>query len=70
MTPQPTVSQSVKDAAIPTGRAVIVLTCAGIGAPLKVRIRRLLKSALSAHGLRVESVELPKDANGGNGGAV
>ena len=53
---------------IPPGRAVIVLTCAGVGPALTIRIRRLLKTALRAHGLRCESVELPQSERQEGGG--
>ena len=43
---------------IPAGRAVITLTCAGIGPPLVIRVRRALKGFLRAHGLKCESVDL------------
>lgn len=54
---------------IPQGTTTIRLECAGVGAPLIVRVRRLLKSALRAHGLRAVKVELPPDeVDGGEHG--
>ena len=39
-------------------RATITLTCAGVGAPLQVRVRRALKNLLRTHGLRALAVDL------------
>lgn len=48
---------------IPQGEVMICLECAGIGPPLVIRVRRLLKSALRAYGLRAVKVELPAETN-------
>ena len=51
--------------AIPSGRAVIVVEAAGVGAPLIVRVKRAIKFLSRTHGLRCISVDLPKDGEVG-----
>lgn len=47
--------------AIPQGRVTIVFECAGVGPPLVIRARRLLKCAGRAFSLRTVSCTLPAD---------
>ena len=51
--------------AIPPGKVTIVLTCGGIGAPLVVRVRRVLKAASRSYGLKCIRCDLPREENGG-----
>ena len=44
---------------IPQGKVTIELEAAGIGAPVVCRVRRLLKAALRAYGLRCVRCEFP-----------